>query len=302
VPGHEHIVFIAYARSEGLEIDRLVDRLRSRGISTRWDVEDIAVGKDWRETLKYLIDGADTIIFIISPRSMTSQWCQWEVEYAASRNKRILPVLMKPVNDDVIPPTLARLQYLVLTDPNDDRAFNTLVDAIHAGAKYGHGAKGNSVFVSYRREESAHVAGRIYDHLEGAFGVGNVFFDVEGIPIGSDFRSAIRNALLKSQALVLVMGKQWANRFRSSATWFSWRVSRTIDYVRIEIELALDHNVRILPLLIDGAHMPSETDLPAKISQICYYQAAPIRGGLDFRLDIKRVIEAIRNPPLHATV
>jgi hypothetical protein len=226
----------------------------------------------------------------------------WEVEYAAKQNKRFLPVLMKPVSDDVIPPTLARLQYLILTDPNDDRAFNTLVDAVHAGAKYGHGAKGKNVFVSYRREESAHVAGRIYDHLEREFGVGNVFFDVEDIPVGVDFRSHIRNALLKSQALVLVMGKQWADRFRGSATWFSWRVSRTIDYVRVEIELALDHNVRILPLLVDGAHMPSETDLPAKISQICYYQAAPIRAGRDFRLDIARVVEAIKNPPLHATV
>src|SRR5882672_7435552 len=104
---------------------------------------------------------------------------------------------MKPVPDDVIPPDLARLQYLVLTDPDDDRAFNALVDAIHAGAKYGHGAKGKNVFVSYRREESAHAAGRIYDHLEKEFGYGNVFFDVEGIPIGADFRCHIRSALLK---------------------------------------------------------------------------------------------------------
>ena len=302
MPGRVPTVFLAYHRSDGLKVNRLVERLESRGIKTGIDVRDISIGEDWQRALQLLIDRANSIIFIISPASMKSRWCLWEVEYALKSNKRLLPVLMEPVTDDVIPSQLAQLQYLVLTDPNDDRAFNTLVDAIYAGDEYGHGAKGNNVFVSYRREESAHVAGRIYDHLEREFGVGKVFFDVENIPIGVDFRSSIRNALLKSQALVLVIGKQWVKRFRRSATWLSWRVSRTIDYVHVEIELALNHNVRILPLLVDGARMPSEADLPDEISQICYFQAAQIREGLDFRADIAKIIVAIKNPPLHATI
>ena len=233
---------------------------------------------------------------------MKSQYCLMEVEYAVSLNKRILPVLLKPVPDDVIPPNLARLQYLIFTDINDEHTFNTLVDAIHAGAKYGHGAQGNNIFLSYRRVESAHVAGRIYDHLERGFGTGHVFFGVEGIPIGGDFRQHIRTSLIMSQALVVVIGQRWAACFRQSAGWLSWRAARTIDYVRIELELALDHNVRIIPLLVDGASMPSERQMPAKIAQICYYQAAPIRAGLDFRTDMARVFEAIKNPPRHATV
>jgi hypothetical protein len=73
-------------------------------------------------------------------------------------------------------------------------------------------------------------------------------------------------------------------------------------YVRIEIELALDHNVRIIPLLVDGAQMPGERQMPDKISQICFYQAAPVRAGLDFRPDMVRVLDAIKNPPRHATI
>jgi len=176
------------------------------------------------------------------------------------------------------------------------------VDAIHAGAAYGHGAKGDNVFLSYRREESAHVAGRIYDHLERDLGAGHVFFDVEGIPIGGDFRHHIRSALIESRALLVVIGHRWAARFRPSAGWFSWRAVRTVDYVRIEIELALDHNVRIIPLLVDGAQMPGERQMPDKISQICFYQAAPVRAGLDFRTDMVRVLDAIKNPPRHATI
>jgi len=75
-----------------------------------------------------------------------------------------------------------------------------------------------------------------------------------------------------------------------------------VDYVRIEIEFALDHNVRIIPLLVDGAHMPSARQIPDKISQICFFQAAPIRTGLDFRSDMARVLDAIKNPPRHATI
>jgi hypothetical protein len=75
MPGREHIVFIAYARSDELEVGRLADRLRSRGIRVGRDIESISIGQLWENALKNLIDEADTIIFIISPRSMTSQWC-----------------------------------------------------------------------------------------------------------------------------------------------------------------------------------------------------------------------------------
>jgi hypothetical protein len=302
VPGNQHTVFIDYARTDGPAARKIAERLRSRGIETRVDIENIPIGVDWADTLTDFIRNADTILFIITPASMKSQWCQQEVELALGFNKRILPVLVEPVPDDVIPRDLARLQYLILTDASDDRAFNTLVDAIHAGAKYGHGAQGNSIFLSYRREECAHVADRIYDHLEREFGTGQVFFDVEGIPIGGDFRQHIRAAIIKSQALIVVIGQRWTGCFRRSAGWFSWRAARTIDYVRIEIELALEHNVRIIPLLVDGASMPSERQVPAKIAQICYYQAAPMRAGLDFHTDMGRVLDAIKNPPRHATI
>lgn len=80
------------------------------------------------------------------------------------------------------------------------------------------------------------------------------------------------------------------------------RKSRGIDYVRIELELALEHNVRIMPLLVDDAKMPSEHRPPPKISQICYYQAAPIRAGFDFRNDMARVLTAIKTPVRHALI
>jgi hypothetical protein len=295
-----HTVFIAYARTDAPTVRVIAERLRSRGIETRIDTEDIPPGSVWVETLQDFIRNADTILFILSPASMRSQWCQREVEFAVQFNKRILPVLVESVPDDIIPPQLARLQYLVLTNIDDERAFGSLVDAIYAGAKYGQGAQGNNVFLSYRRAEDAHVAGRIYDHLEGEFGTKQVFFDVEGIPIGADFRESIRAALLRSQALVVVIGRRWAARFHQSS-WVFWRPPN-IDYVKIEIEFALDHSVRIIPVLVDDAEMPQEHQIPAKIAQICYFNAASLRAGLGFRDDIKKVLEAIKDPPRHATI
>jgi hypothetical protein len=299
VAERQHVVFIAYARTDAPAVSKLAQRLRSRGIETRIDTEDIAPGSVWMDALNNFIRNADTILFILTPASLRSQWCQREVELAVQFNKRILPVLLESVPDDIIPPELARLQYLVLTDISSERAFSTLVDAIHAGAKYGQGAQSNNVFLSYRRAQDAHAAGRIYDSLEKEFGTGQVFFDVEGIPIGADFRESIRAALLRSQALVVVIGQRWAARFHES--WFFWRPPN-IDYVKTEIEFALDHSVRIIPVLVDDANMPQEHQIPAKIAQICYFNAANLRAGLGFRDDIKKIFDAIKNPPRHATV
>jgi hypothetical protein len=148
VPGNQHIVFIAYARKDGPDVYRIAERLRSKGIDTRADIDNIPIGSDWAKTLRDLILNADTILFVITPDSMKSEMCLLEVEWAVQSNKRILPVLLKSVPDNIIPPNLARLQYLILTDVNNEDAFDTLVDAIHAGAKYGHGAQGNNVFLA----------------------------------------------------------------------------------------------------------------------------------------------------------
>src|SRR5262245_53940017 len=119
---------MAYARSDAPEVHRIAERLRGRGIDTRVDIENIAIGTDWAGTLRDFILSSDTILFVITPASMRSEWCLMEVELAVKFKKRILPILLKPVPDNIIPPNLARLQYLVFTEVTDERAFNTLVD------------------------------------------------------------------------------------------------------------------------------------------------------------------------------
>lgn len=293
----KHKIFAAYARNDFARVQAIIKRLERSGIAVTYDLASLEPGDLFADKLEDLIRNSDTVLFILSPASMRSQWCKAEARFAAQLNKRILPVKVVDVSDAEIPLEISRYQWIDFTDPDDDSAFDALVRAVRAGAQYGAGSQSDNLFISYRRQESSHVAGRIYDHLEREFGQSKVFLDVEAIPIGSDFRSQIRGALLDCTAMVLVIGRRWSKLFERGV-FGSW--GDRVDYVPTEIELALEHSVRILPILVDGAEMPQKATLPKSVRQVCHLQAAPIRAGLDFRTDIARVTTAIRNPPHRA--
>jgi hypothetical protein len=143
--------------------------------------------------------------------------------------------------------------------------------------------------------ETEHVAGRIYDYVEREFGDDNIFFDVENIPLGVDFRDYIRSSLRASSVVLAVVGRKWLRRS------FSWQLKwlpvhgNEEDFARIEIELAIENLIRIFPLLVDGAAMPKNWELPPSISQFSYLNAKEVRGGADFRRDMADVIQGIKS-------
>ena len=65
------------------------------------------------------------------------------------------------------------------------------------------------VFISYRRDDSQEVTGRLHDHLVARFGKETVFKDVDSIPLGADFRHATKQAIESSDVLLVVIGPQW---------------------------------------------------------------------------------------------
>ena len=79
--------------------------------------------------------------------------------------------------------------------------------------------RGTKIFISYRRASSMHIAGRICDQLEKEFARGEVFFDVDAIPVGINFKDHIRGSLERSAVLLAVIGAQWPSR--------TWSHSRT---------------------------------------------------------------------------
>jgi hypothetical protein len=114
-------VFISYSRKDGEAADRLHAALTAQGFNPYLDKHDIAAGEDWKARLGGLIDAADTMVFIISPDSIASDVCDWEINHAELRGKRILPVVARDPGEGV-PQRLRRLNYVFMRSPDEEAA------------------------------------------------------------------------------------------------------------------------------------------------------------------------------------
>jgi formylglycine-generating enzyme required for sulfatase activity len=146
----------------------------------------------------------------------------------------------------------------------------------------------SKIFLSSRRQDSAGVAGRIYDRLRQHFGADAVIMDIDSIPFGVDFRQYINAEVAQCDVLVAVIGPNWAG-----TTWFRRRLDDTRDFFRIEIEVALQREIPVIPVLIDRARMPGEADLPPSLAGLAYRNAIEVDQGRDFHPHVDRLIRGI---------
>ncbi len=146
------------------------------------------------------------------------------------------------------------------------------------------------VFVSYRREDSADVTGRICDRLISHFGRENVYMDVDAIPLGADFRDHIDEAVGRCDALLAVIGPKWAGICDAEG---KPRLQDVNDTLRTEIGSALARGIPVIPVLVRGSEMPSPESLPADLRELCDRNGTPVRPNPDFDADMSRVVEAL---------
>ena len=149
---------------------------------------------------------------------------------------------------------------------------------------------GVKVFISYRRSDSADVTGRIYDRLVDSFGRQAVFKDVDDIPLGADFRQYINTIIQGCNHVLVVIGRDWIDAKHPD---HSLRLHDPRDFVRIEIEAALEQDVPIIPLLVSGAHMPVDVQLPDSIKDLAFRNGIAIRPDPDFHHDMDRLIAGL---------
>jgi formylglycine-generating enzyme required for sulfatase activity len=145
------------------------------------------------------------------------------------------------------------------------------------------------IFISYRRDDSAGMAGRIYDWLEARFGRDNLFMDVDAIPFGVDFREHLHNAVGQCDVLLAVIGRNWVGPTPEGTR----RLDDPKDFVRIEIEAALARNIFIIPVLVDQMRMPAETELPSSLASLAYRNASEVAHGRDFHAQVDRLVRGI---------
>ena len=154
----------------------------------------------------------------------------------------------------------------------------------------GPAAATGSIFISYRRDDSADITGRIYDRLVQHFSRDTVFKDVDSIPLGIDFRQHLESALSQCRVLLAVMGERWSGT--DSATG-KQRIDDPYDHVRLELELALARNIPVIPVLVRNFSIPAADKLPGSLQCLAYRNAINVRPDPDFHGDMDRLIKGI---------
>ena len=113
------------------------------------------------------------------------------------------------------------------------------------------------VFLSYRRADTQHVAGRAGDRLSEMF---DLFMDIDTIPPGVDFTDYVRRAVGSCDVLLAFIGDQWVKLTDEQGRR---RIDDPNDFVAEEIQVALTRDVRVIPVLVEGATLPLPEQRPA---------------------------------------
>jgi TIR domain len=146
-----------------------------------------------------------------------------------------------------------------------------------------------TIMLSYRRDDSKWIAGRIFDRLEDHYGKGNVFMDIDAIPVGLDFREHLQQSLQRCDILLAIVGPKWLGTDEHG----HHAIADETDWVRIEVETALAKKIPVIPVLIDRLRMPKATDLPEGLRDFAFRQAAEVDSGVDFRTHLDRLIRSM---------
>jgi hypothetical protein len=127
---------------------------------------------------------------------------------------------------------------------------------------------GSGIFISYRRQDAQSAAGRLADSLERRFGKEQIFRDVETIQPGVDFVEAIEGALSSCSVMLAVIGRRWMGEAGEQN-----RLQLANDWIRLELATALKRNIRVIPVLVEGAAPPADADLPEDLKPLARRQA-----------------------------
>ena len=146
------------------------------------------------------------------------------------------------------------------------------------------------LFVSYRRNDTGGRAGRLVDALVAQFGARNVFQDVDALELGHSFRAQVEDAIATSDALLIVIGQDWLGVDDAAG---GRRIDSEDDFVRLEVSMALSLGISVVPVLVDGAVLPTHTELPDDMSQMLGRQAVTIRDT-SWHQDVGDVIRRLK--------
>ncbi len=149
------------------------------------------------------------------------------------------------------------------------------------------------IFLSYRREDTSGHAGRLYDLLARRYGAEQIFMDIDAIPVGSEFAKEIHRAVASCDVFIALIGPRWAQVTGPDG---SRRLDDEDDYLRQEVESALASDVRVVPVCVQGADLPSAEVLPASLAPLVERQGTKL-GDASWHDDVERLVRRLEGRP-----
>ncbi len=151
---------------------------------------------------------------------------------------------------------------------------------------------GPMIFLSYRRDDSEQITGRLRDRLTSRFGERSIFRDVDSIPVGSRFHDKIEESIKAARVLVAIIGPQWVDAADRKGRR---RLDQPDDPVRFELEMALGLRLPVVPVLVKQAMMPAQDALPPSLSALPGINAVIIPAEPYFSEGMARLNSAVES-------
>ena len=147
------------------------------------------------------------------------------------------------------------------------------------------------IFLSYRREDSSGYAGRVYDRLSQHFGEDQLFMDIDTMKSGVYFVEVLERAVGSCDVLIALIGKQWLTVTDEQTG--RRRLDNPQDFVRLEIQAALERNIRFIPVLVGGATMPPAEALPESMATLARRHALEV-SEKHFAIEVNHLIGVLK--------
>ena len=132
------------------------------------------------------------------------------------------------------------------------------------------GSSSRGIFISYRRQDATADALLLRQKFGEGIPDAHIFMDLDSIDPGVDFTERIRQAVDSSAVLVALIGPQWVTLAAHE---------RPEDYVRFEVQTALDRGVPVIPVLVNGAEPLRQQQLPDELRRLARLNALELSYG-----------------------
>jgi hypothetical protein len=145
------------------------------------------------------------------------------------------------------------------------------------------------VFINYRTSDTGETASALYRHIAQRLGdEGSVFIDHDRIEGGEAWPKRLQLEVELATAMLCLIGKDWLGSLDSESR--HRRLDMEEDWVRCEIRRALERNIPVIPVLVEGARLPGRKDLPEVLTRLPDLQARPLRR-VEWDDDVDRILK-----------